>query len=73
MTCEACTEAIKSPHSGMYRADCLDCTARMLSRSKECFDAARSEAITPAYRDALQAVFGENWMDGHARVKRWID
>ncbi len=29
--------------------------------------------MTPDYREALQAAFGENWMDGHARVKRWID
>jgi hypothetical protein len=73
MTCKACTEALKSPHSGMYHADCQDCTARMLAHSPICFDAAKAGAITPAYRDALQNAFGSDWLEGHARVKRWVD
>lgn len=73
MSCPACTEAMRSPHSGMFQADCQDCTARALAHSPICFEAAQAGAITPAYRDALQFAFGEDWIAGHARVKRWVD
>lgn len=73
MTCPACQEAETNPSTGMYQSECLECSARALSHSPAYFDAARSNSITPAYRDALQAVFGDGWKAGHERVKFWSD
>lgn len=70
-TCTACTEARANAWSGAYRADCLECSARALSHSPTHFAAAQAGAITPAYRDALQAVFGDDWKAGHERAKAW--
>jgi hypothetical protein len=73
MPCEACTEALRKPHSGMYFANCLDCTARMLAHSPQYWEASRAEAITASYGTALKAAFGERWKEGHSMVKRWAD
>lgn len=70
-SCTACTEAKVNAWSGAYRADCLECSARALSHSPTHFAAAQAGAITPAYRDALQAVFGDDWKAGHERAKAW--
>jgi hypothetical protein len=69
--CHACQEAIKSPSSGMYHADCMDCQARMLSKSPAHFESARLGKITAEYRAALLAVFGNDWLEGHQKVKAW--
>lgn len=71
MTCPACQEAERNPLTGMYQSGCLECSARALSHGPAYFDAARSDSMTPAYRDALQATFGENWRAGHEAVKAW--
>lgn len=58
----------------MYRADCDGCTARALAQSPVYHDAAQADAITPAYRDALQRAFGaERWREGHALVREWAE
>ena len=71
MTCEACETARADRSSGLYHADCEGCESRALARSPMYFAAAKANAITPAYRDALQRVFGERWREGHAAVKAW--
>jgi len=71
MNCEACESAKKNRWCGMYRADCKECSARALSHSPMYWSAAEADAITPAYRDALQAVFGDEWKSWHAKVKAW--
>lgn len=71
MTCEACQRAEAHPRTGMYQANCQECTARALANSPQYFDAMKAEAITPAYRDALQSAFGQDWKAGHERVKHW--
>ena len=71
MTCEACQAAEANPHCGQYRADCLECAARMLSHSPAYFEAKQSGKMTPAYRQALASTFGEDWQAGHERVKAW--
>lgn len=73
MTCAACESAQTNRFCGMYRADCLECSARALSHSPAYHAAATADTMTPAYRDALQAVFGEEWKQGHVRVKRWAE
>jgi hypothetical protein len=69
--CPACGTAEANPDTGYYRANCQECAARMLAHGPEHFDAMAAAAFTPAYRSALQAVFGGGWMDGHVRVRAW--
>lgn len=71
MSCEACAQARENRWCGMYRAACDGCTARALSQSPMYHEAAQAEAMTPAYRDALQRAFGDRWREGHAMVKEW--
>ena len=71
MTCEACETARRNPLSGLYHRDCLECSARALAGSPAYHAAAMADAITPDYRDALQAVYGEAWREWHQRVKAW--
>lgn len=73
MTCEACQRAEKNPHTGIYMSKCQNCEARMLANSPTMADSARAAAILPGYRDALQRVFGDDWMAGHEKVKAWSD
>ena len=73
MTCTACESARTNRFCGMYRADCLECSARALSHSPAYHAAATANVLTAAYWDALQAVFGEGWKQGHAQVKRWAE
>ncbi len=69
--CHACQEAQRNRFSGAYHANCRECSARALSHSPQFHDAQRAGVLTPAYRDALQAVFGDDWQAGHERVKSW--
>lgn len=70
--CTSCSAALRDRNSGLYRADCLDCQARAVARSPQYFDARQAAAITPAYRDVLQRVFGGmSILEAHERVKRW--
>lgn len=69
--CPACEVAHGNAESGYYRAGCVECSARMLAHGPEHFDAMAAAAFTPAYRTALQVVFGGDWMDGHTRVRSW--
>lgn len=69
--CKACSAARADALAGAYRAGCDQCLARFLARSKVYFDAARADAMTPAYKSALRAAFGERWQEGHQWVKEW--
>ena len=69
--CPACAEAERNPQTGMYRFACMECAARALAASPSHFLAAQAGKLLPAYRDALRAVFGDEWQAGHARVKEW--
>lgn len=71
MSCPACTEAGQNPRSGFYRADCLECSARMLAHGPEHWEAMAVAQFTPRYAAALKAVFGERWQQGHERVRAW--
>jgi hypothetical protein len=70
--CPACADAEAHPRtSGMYRRDCLECAARMLAHAPQHFESRKAGVMTNAYRDALQHIFGNDWLAGHARVKAW--
>lgn len=69
MSCADCTTAEANPRSARYTRDCDECRARAFANSPEYFDSARAEAMTPAYRSALQLTFGANWKHAHTRVR----
>lgn len=71
MTCPACAEAMRNPNTGMYRAGCKECSARALAAAPAHFLAAQAPKLLPEYKNALQAVFGDDWRAGHLRVKAW--
>ena len=72
-TCPACTEFASNPQTGSYRAQCLECKARSIANSPLYFEASQAEAITPAYRSALQRAFGGAWLEFHQRVKAYAE
>lgn len=72
-TCEPCTRAEANPRSGIYQTGCKECESRMLAHSPAMAESAKAEALLPAYRSALQHLFGEDWKEGHERVKRWAE
>ena len=73
MNCQACARAKVNPLTGHYMLACRECEARALANSPAMADASLAEAIIPAYRSALQAIFGADWMAGHSQVKVWAE
>ena len=71
MNCKACTEAEQNPKTHSFNGGCMECSARALSHGPIYWAAARADALTPAYRSALQAMAGGEWQALHTRVKHW--
>lgn len=69
MNCPDCVRAEADPWSPRFSTRCLGCSARSLANSPAYFDSARDGVMTPTYKAALQYVFGEDWAQGHERVK----
>jgi len=66
--CEACQRA-QNGFTGLFYADCTECKARMLSQSLPFWSASKQGKMTPEYRNALDAAFGDWWKAGHEMVK----
>lgn len=71
MTCKACDRAKQERHCPDYITGCLSCSARALATGRAFFDAQQSQTLTPPYRNALRAIFGERWKAGHRLVRLW--
>jgi len=71
--CEACAEAETNPRTGMFRAECIECSARALAQGPQHFLSQKAKRILPEYHAALQSVFGEKWREGHDAVKSWAE
>ena len=69
MSCPDCHRAQTIKHWPIFQAQCRGCKVRALATGPEHFHAMQAKAITPSYRAALQAVFGEDWRAGHEEVK----
>lgn len=69
MSCPNCVQAVAKPHWPGYTGTCRGCTLRAMANSPAFFTATQAAAITPAYRSALQAMFGEEWQEAHQEVK----
>lgn len=73
MSCWGCDSAKAHPKSGYFASDCDECSARSLAQSPSFHDSLQSESMTPAYRSALRYIFGERWIEGHAKAKQWAE
>lgn len=77
MTCPSCAIAEKDPLTGHYhgayegQSACQECQVRAMAHSIDHVRAQDMRKITPAYKAALQVVFGDSWEAGHMRVKKW--
>jgi len=71
VTCQACAAALVNPETGLFSALCVECQARSLAQATAYFDAMAAATFTPAYRAALNTVFGSAWMRGHECVRAW--
>ena len=73
MTCAACAIASTDPRTGHFEASCMGCDARALAGGPDYWESAKAGKITPGYRRALAAAFGDGWQAGHHTVKRWAE
>lgn len=71
--CQDCVRAEANPFTARFTASCKECSARSLAQSPAYFDSARAEAMTATYKAALRYVFGSEWQEGHARVRKWSE
>lgn len=69
--CEACDLAAKRPLTGRFNSGCGECSARAIAQGMDVFEASKAEKVTPGLRQALQAVWGENWPAGLKLVNKW--
>lgn len=70
MTCPDCTTAQTNPDWGGYHANCQGCQVRAMAAGMEFFAARAERRITPAYRELLCALFGDDSDAGHVQVKK---
>ncbi|WP_128003445.1 hypothetical protein [Piscinibacter defluvii] len=71
MRCKACADAEREPTRDEFHRGCMSCEARALASLGAHVESLERRCITPQYRAALEALFGEAWMQGHEHVKRW--
>ena len=69
--CEDCPVAEANALSVRYTIGCFECTARALANSPTFSVVVEANAITPAYKDALQSMFDEDLKVAHAAVSKW--
>ena len=66
--CEGCAEE-KAGRLSFFVADCPECTVRAIAGGPDFFASARAGELQPGYRDLLRDVYGDDWQQGHERVK----
>ena len=71
--CPDCTSAEQNPRWPLYRAGCIECQTRHLAHLPSHWTSRAAMRMMPSYVEALKAVFGDDYMAGHLRVKRWAD
>ena len=59
--CEPCTIASTDPRTGYYGVGCKECAARALAGGPDYWESSKARKLTPGYRHALEAVFGDGW------------
>ncbi|MEO8807917.1 MAG: hypothetical protein ABI433_17690 [Burkholderiaceae bacterium] len=71
MSCDACDRAATNALTALFNVGCFECTTRALAGGPTFFESAQADAITPAYRGSLQAMFGAEWKEAHQAVRKW--
>lgn len=69
MSCEHCASAQKDADWAGYQARCRGCQVRALANGPAFFESARAHKTTPAYRGALEKLFGADWQASHREVR----
>ena len=74
MTCPNCERAKTDANWPLYQTTCHGCTIRQLAGGPVFFECAPRKdgekgRITPAYKTAMVAIFGDAWKDAHEEVK----
>lgn len=69
MTCIDCNNATTIKHWPGYHAECHGCKVRALAHGPSYHASMLANSITPGYRNALRAMFGEDWRAAHEEVK----
>ncbi len=67
--CAGCQAAADNPVSGLSIDGCQECAVRELAASPAYHASVLARRVIPAYRQALERVFGPQWLEGHERVK----
>jgi hypothetical protein len=68
-TCQDCEKAANNPNwPGIY-SKCRGCHVRGFANGFEFWCSRRDGSLTPAYRAALQATFGDDWPQAHEAIK----
>ncbi|WP_225784472.1 hypothetical protein [Xenophilus sp. Marseille-Q4582] len=68
-TCDYCDRAQAEADWPLYRAQCVGCAVRALAQGPLFHAAGVEGSIAAPYRKALAQVFGDDWRNGHERVK----
>lgn len=71
MSCTACSIAMTKPRIDLFTVGCVSCKARALAATGAHEESAEAKKITPAYKAALEAMFGDDWQAGAAQTKEW--
>lgn len=72
MSCPDCETAKTQLWRG-YQADCKGCQARQLAEEPAFYNADKAGALTPEYKTAIKALFGDAWKEAHAEVRKWAE
>jgi len=70
MTCPNCDRAAVRADWPGYTANCRECLARGIANGPEYWRCRADGAMRPEYVAALKGIWGEEWKDGHAAVKK---
>lgn len=71
--CPACAKAIENPLTGLTTAGCVGCAIRELARSPQFHRAKVTGSLGTDYVAKLKAIFGDDWLAGHDKVKAHAD
>jgi len=69
MSCEHCASAQKDADWAGYQARCRGCQVRAMANGPAFFESALAQRISPAYRKALEKLFGKDWQTSHREVR----
>lgn len=67
--CLDCAQAQNQKHWPGFHAKCRGCQVRALAHGPSYHASMQADALMPGYRNALRAMFGDDWRRAHEEVK----